>query len=216
MIGGTQICQLHIIQDAYTCACNPVPAKVWQKFKETSPRKRVFLEIEGRTKTPLIVQPHAPVKGIVFRSPYHFLEPELTACIIEHYAGDLEIFSQEGLPRFHGSRSFEYRGDESFLRLVSCCPRLHTLVIRQRVSLATMILIAEDGNMLKTFVVRKNALLKKCEWKRSSKWSIAFYNRLRCIGRDYDIAFKEMNRLFDRKWKPCLDKDFKHLRIAIS
>ncbi|XP_070196393.1 uncharacterized protein [Littorina saxatilis] len=216
LLGGTQLRQLHIVQDAYTCPCDPVPGEAWKLFKEMAPHKRVFLEIEGLTKTPLMLQPHAPVRGVIFRTPYHRLQPELTTWLVEYYGKYLEYVVQEALPRNHGSRKFHERADASFLRLVRECPKLHTLVIRERISLATLLLLAKEGKKLRWFIVRKNALIKKCEWPRAKNWTPDFHRWLRTHGRNYDLAFDQVPRILGYKWKPYVDRTFKHVRLHIE
>ncbi|KAL8616012.1 hypothetical protein ACOMHN_014974 [Nucella lapillus] len=216
LLGGTQLLQLHVLQDAYTCACGPVSPGAWKLFRDMAPEKRVFLEVQGRTKTPLLIQPHAPVRGVVIRTPYHQLTAELLLSLLEHYTKSLEYFVQEGLPRTHGSRKFPDRADERLMRLVQGCPRLHTLVIRERLSLATMLLLGKEGGTLRSLTLRKNALLKKCEWPQARAWTDDFYRRLRTHGRDYDLAFSQMPVLLKRPWKPTVDKVFKHLKVHLT
>ncbi|XP_076440898.1 uncharacterized protein LOC143280182 [Babylonia areolata] len=218
LLGGTpKLTQLHVVQDAHTCTCQPVSGAAWKLFKDMAPAKRVFLEVQGLTKTPLLLQPHAPVRGVVFRTPYHRLTPDLATWLLEYYGPCLEYFVQERLPRAHGSRRFGERADESFLRLVRACPRLHTLVIRERISLATLLLLAQEGGRrLRVFIVRKNALLKKCEWPRAKNWSPEFHQWLRRHGRNYELAFEEMPVLLGQRWKPTVDRSFKHLMMHVT
>ena len=216
LLGGTQLLQLHILQDAYTCTCQPVPSEAWKVFRDMAPAKRVFLEVQGRTKAPLLLQPHAPVRGVIFRTPYHRLTPDLATWLLHYYGACLEYFVQERLPRVHGSRRFSERADESFLRLVRACPRLHTLVIRERISLATLLLLAQEAKCLRSFIVRRNALLKKCEWPRASSWSPDFHRWLRRHGRDYELAFRQVPLLLGQRWKPSEDRAFKHLMIQVT
>nr|KAG5705314.1 hypothetical protein BaRGS_010765 [Batillaria attramentaria] len=216
LLGGTQLLQLHLLQDAYTCPCEPVASEAWKLFKEMAPNKRVFLEIQGLTKTPLLLQPHAPVRGVVFRTPYHRLTADLCTWLVEYYSKYLEYFVQESLPRAHGSRKFHERADASFLRLIRTCHRLHTLVIRERISLGTLLLIASEGRALRTFIVRENALIKKCEWPRAREWSKEYYRWLKKTSRNYQLAFQEVPVVMEQRWKPSPDRAFKHLRLLIS
>lgn len=216
LLGGTQLLQLHLLQDAYTCSCEPVSSDAWKLFKEMAPNKRVFLEIQGLTKTPILLQPSAPVRGVVFRTPYHRLTPDLATWLEEYYSKYLEYFVQESLPRAHGSRKFHERADASFLRLIRTCLRLHTLVIRERISLSTLLLIASEGRALRRFIVRENALIKKCEWPRAREWSQEYYRWLKKTSHNYQLAFEEMPVVLKQRWKPSPDRAFKHLRLLVS
>jgi F-box protein 39 len=182
-----------------------------------APNKRVFLEIQGLTKVPLMLQPHAPVRGVVFRTPYHRLRPEQTTWLVEYYGKTLEYVVQETLPRAHGSRKFHERVDESLLRLVRECPRLHTLVIRERLSLVTLLLLVQEAQgKLRQLLVRRNALIKKCEWPRAKGWSEEYYRWLRRHGKDYTLAFQQVPKLLGKRWKPTDDRIWKHMRIHIT
>ncbi|XP_076462630.1 uncharacterized protein LOC143294985 [Babylonia areolata] len=216
LLGGTQLLHLHLVQDAYTCPCLPVTPEAWKLFRQMAPSKRVFLEVEGRTTTPLLLQPHAPVRGVVFRTPYHRLHAQLVTWLVEFYSQTLEYVVQERLPRAHGSRRFQERADQGLLRLVRACPRLHTLVVRERLSLATMLLLPREGPALTSLTLRRNALLKRCEWPRAAGWSEDFHRWLRVTGRDYDLAFSHMPVLMRQAWKPLPDRVFKDLAVHVT
>jgi F-box protein 39 len=52
-------------------------------------------------------------------------------------------------------------------------------MIREKLSAATVILLAFTGKNLRNFHVRKNAILLKCDWPRKSTWDEKFYDWLK-------------------------------------
>lgn len=213
LIGGTLISDLHIVQGTHACPTVAVSSEAWKLLKEMAPFIRVTLECRGATRQDILIQPCAPVTGIVYSSCYSKVSPASIGSIIDYYYKDLQIFAQERLPRLHGSRSFHERGDSLFLQLIRRCPLLHTLVIRERVSMATVILLAKEGNSLKFLAVRQNALLKRCDWPKNPEWSNDFYTRLKETSRSYDLLIGEVSKYMGFKWQPLTDKEFKKIHM---
>lgn len=77
---------------------------------------------------------------------------------------DLEVYCHTGLPRFSRPRGFVHRPDAAYLSLATECPYLHTLMIRERVSSSTVLLLAFTAKNLRYFYVRKNAIILKSDW----------------------------------------------------
>jgi len=56
------------------------------------------------------------------------------------------VYGHRGLgPRRYRSPAFDERADMALVALVRCCKRLTRLVVRDRVSTATLIVIAAEG-----------------------------------------------------------------------
>ncbi len=98
---------------------------------------------------------------------------------VELYGPDLETYAHCRLPRFHMPRSFHERSDSAYLYLVRQCPYIHTLMIRERISSSTVLLLAYTGKNLRYFHVRRNAVILRCDWPRNPEWSDEFYRWLR-------------------------------------
>jgi F-box protein 39 len=205
------LCELHIVQDPYTCAADPVSADAWKLVKQLSPYLKVTLEIRGNTKDDIMIQPHAPVCSIIYSSPYSKLSGHVVMDLLYYYQGTLNGFIQRHIPRVHGPRSFSKRCDSALMMLVRNCPRLTTLVIRERLSTATMLLVAKEGKSLERLVVRQNALIKRSDWPKESHWSPEFYKWLRESSLSFDAARDEVKKLLDTKWRPLTDEEFKWL-----
>lgn len=209
ILASSGITKLHIIQGRYTCSADSVSDEAWRLLKDMSPYFRVTLEVRGHTKTPLILQPHAPVNRIVYDSPNLKLPHETAVWMVHYYHDTLEYFAQKRLPRSHGPRTFHDRGDAAFLMLVRSCPKLHTLIISERISTATAIQIAKIKPSLEDYIVRENGLLKRCDGPKTDN---SFRDaEIRKIARSYEATRQEISTTLGRRWVPMSDRHFKKL-----
>ncbi|XP_046335932.1 uncharacterized protein LOC124117950 [Haliotis rufescens] len=211
LLGGMGLVYLHILQDPYTCDCEAVSFEAWKLLKEIAPQLRVILEIQGLTKKDLLFQPRAPVVEVRFSTPYSKMTADIASTVVEHYSKTLELLVQKHLPRIQGRRSFHDRGDSHFLFIVQHCHRLHSLVIRERLSNASLILLANRSKNLKSLVVRQNALLKKCDWPKSPDWSTEFHRHLKKTARSYGDSKIEVAKVMGHLWRPLRDDEFMRL-----
>lgn len=214
LLAGLNLLQLYLLQDPYTCECEPVSFEAWKLVREIAPWLRVFLQVSGNTRAQLLIQPRAPVYGVFLRTPYSKLTSDLVMSLVEYYSKTLRYFVQETLPRVHGPRGIDARCDSSLLFLVRRCPSLHTLVIRERLSTSTLILLATEGKNLRTLVVRRHALIKRCDWPQPGVWTKEFYARLKRCSLDYDKCIDEVCTILRRRWRPMTDKQFMRLKIV--
>ncbi|KAH8035136.1 hypothetical protein HPB51_004377 [Rhipicephalus microplus] len=104
----------------------------------------------------------------------------------------------------------------SVVLLCRSCRRLETLVIRERISTATVLLLAYHGRSLRRFVVRGNAVIKKCDWPRNPEWSDEFYSWLRHTAQSYDAVCQEVSQILGFPWAPLTDKQFKTIVLHES
>ena len=211
MIGGIGLAHLSIVQDPYTCDAEPVSSEAWKLVKEMAPKFRVTLEIRGALRKTHLIQPYAPVSRIKSFSPYSILTPEFANKLVMYYHKTMEVFDQRRLPRVHGSRSFHDRSDSSFVLLLRRCPRMHTLIIRERISTATLLLLMTVGKNLKHVLVRRNALIKKSDWPKADDWSPEFYQWLKTKSRSYDDVSEEVSKILGYPWRPLRDEEFKFM-----
>ncbi|XP_076060071.1 uncharacterized protein LOC143036511 isoform X3 [Oratosquilla oratoria] len=174
LIGNTSLKDMHIIQNKYTENGRSLNPKAWKRCRYNNPRLRIHLCLEGSSKKEIIWQHKAPVKSVVYDSPYSQVKAPVIIQIIELYKSDLEVYAQKQLPRFHMARSFHDRIDSSLLLLTRQCPYLHTLVIREKISTATVLLLAHTAKNLHYLYVRRNALLLKIRiiglWNKWNKF----------------------------------------------
>ncbi|XP_060080964.1 uncharacterized protein LOC132560310 isoform X1 [Ylistrum balloti] len=211
LLAGTGLSDLRLVQDKYTCATEPVSADAWRIIKDMAPFLKVTLEIRGKCKNSLLLQPHAPVTSIVYDTPYYKISHADAMDFVHFYSKTLELFIQKGIPRVHGPRSFHERGDSSFVMMVKNCPKLKTLIINERISTATVLLLSHEGRSLETFLVRANAIIKRSDWPRDRDWSEEFYMKLRTNARCYNRMENEVAQKHDWKWRPLTDREFKNM-----
>ncbi|KAK0045486.1 filaggrin [Biomphalaria pfeifferi] len=214
LLSGLNIMQLHLLQDPYTCECEPVSSEAWKLVREIAPWLQVYLEVVGTTRSQVLIQPRAPVYGVFLRTPYSRLTNDLAMSLVEQYSKTLRYFVQERLPRVHGPRGFHHRSDSSFLFLVRRCSVLQTLVIRERISTSTLVLLAHEGRRLHTLLVRKYGLIKRCDWPKCGEMSKEFFANLKSASLDYSKCTDEICKVLKRRWKPMEDKPFMRLKIV--
>ena len=135
---------------------------------------------------------------------------------VELYNTDLECYAHKQLPRFKMPKSFDDRPDQAYFFLVKECPYLHTLMIRERISSATVLLLAYTGANLRYFHVRKNAIILKCDWMKQPEWSWEFYNWLKKNSRDYNDMEKEVSQILGFTWHALNDRQFKQTRLNLN
>ena len=89
-------------------------------------------------------------------------------------------------------------------------------VIRERISTATLILLAlAAGKNLKRLYVRRNALLLRADWPKSLQWSADYYSWLKKTSLSYELTQVEVSHILNRTWKPLTDKEFKSVQINV-
>jgi len=78
------------------------------------------------------------------------------SAVIERFSRTLKVYGHSGLgPRRYRSASFDDRADMALVALVRRCHLLSRLVIRDRVSTATLIVIAAEGSLRVTSIAVK-------------------------------------------------------------
>lgn len=88
-------------------------------------------------------------------------------------------------------------------------------IVRERVSTATVLLLAKAGRNLKNLVIRRNAVILRCDWPRSPEWDDEFHQWLQVSARSYDATEKEVSQLLGFKWRMLSDKQFKALSVDV-
>ncbi|XP_077500696.1 uncharacterized protein LOC144111309 [Amblyomma americanum] len=209
LLSYTALRDLHLIQTTYTEMGLCVSPRVWRECRRAAPRLRVHLSVEGTVAKELIWQEYAPVHSVIYKTPYNQVGPESALTAATYYPEDLRIYAFLGLPRFHMAKRFVDRPDSALVLLCRSCHRLETLVIRERISTATVLLLAYHGRSLRRFIVRGNAVIKKCDWPRNPDWSDEFYAWLRHTSQSYDAVCQEVSQMLGVPWAPLTDKQFK-------
>ncbi|XP_014675287.1 PREDICTED: uncharacterized protein LOC106815352, partial [Priapulus caudatus] len=213
LLGFTRVRLVVLYQDAYTCQCPPVAWDAWKSLSRQAPRLRIEMTLVGRSRTEMVLQPRAAVRTILYASRYSVLRIDTLMFIVENYARTLEVFGHQLLPRVHRPKSFHDRADSGLVLLARTCTRLHTLIVRERVSTATLLLIASYGESLEHFLVRRNAVILRSDWPPNPMWTDDYYAWLKESSRSYDAVEREVSVKLRRPWKMMTDDEFKWINL---
>ncbi|KAK8395051.1 hypothetical protein O3P69_006066 [Scylla paramamosain] len=216
LIGQSRLRNLHIVQNKYTEHGKSLSYKVWKVCRRSNPYLRVHLQVEGPCKKEIIWQPRAAVKSVVYDSPYAKISPCIMMATVEMYKQDLEVFAHMQLPRFHMPSSFHERADSSLLLLVRQAPYIHTLVVREKVSTATVLLLAHTAKNLIYFYIRRNAIMLKADWPYNPDWTPEFYAWLCKNARSYEAMEREVSQILGHRWQALTDKQFKMIKLDLN
>ncbi|XP_042216474.1 F-box only protein 39-like isoform X2 [Homarus americanus] len=216
LLGYSKVRNMYIVQNKYTENGQSLSYKAWKQCRAANPRLRVHLCSEGSCKNEIIWQQQAPVRSIVYNSPYAKIDTPVMLTIIELYKRNLEVFAHKQLPRFYMPRSFHDRIDSSLLLLVRQCPYIHTLVVREKVSTATVLLVAHTAKNLMYFYLRRNAIILKADWPFNPDWTPEFYEWLCKNARSYEAMEREVSQILGYKWQSLTDKQFKMINIDLG
>jgi len=215
--GMPKLRNIQIVSNAYSeCTPTPVDYRIWKQLRKKHPRLRVHLVTEGKHRKEITFQTRAPVKSVVYDTPYSRANQYSINLVVDLYKTDLEVYCHKGLPRFSRSRSFHERPDSSYLYLVRQCPYIHTLMIRERISSSTILLLAYTGKNLRYLNVRKNAIIMKCDWPKSPDWSDEFYSWLRKNSKNIFDLEREVSQILGFRWYALNDKQFKITHIDLN
>lgn len=88
-------------------------------------------------------------------------------------------------------------------------------MIRERISTATVLLLAHTARNLHYLFVRRNAVILRCDWPQSPDWSYEFYQWLRSSSKSYDTTEKEVSQILGYTWFMLSDQQFKLTRINL-
>ena len=88
-------------------------------------------------------------------------------------------------------------------------------MVRERISTATVLLIAHTAQNLRYLYVRRNAVILRCDWPQSPDWSHEFYEWLRSSSRSYDATEKEVSQILGYVWFMLSDRQFKLTNINL-
>ena len=113
-------------------------------------------------------------------------------------------------------KSWSDRADSAYLYLVRQCPYIHTLLIRERISSSTILLLAYTGKNLRYFHVRRNAIILRMDWPKSPEWSWDFYKWLKKTCRTYEDMEREVSQIMGFRWHALNDKQYKLTPVNLN
>jgi F-box protein 39 len=86
-------------------------------------------------------------------------------------------------------------------------------MIRERISTATVLLLARTAANLQYFYVRKSNVLLECEWPQNPDWCDGFYDWLCESSRSYEETEKEVSQILQTDWKFLTDDQFQKVSL---
>lgn len=217
LLASTSLRHLHILQNNY-CPTTPAAchAKAWKSFQLENPDIKVHLRLESSSSNAeLTYQPNAPVHSITYHTGKERMSTEKLVKIVDMYKYTLTTYGHELLPRFTCPKSFHNRIDSMLLLLARQCPNLTTLAIRERVSTATVLLVARTAVNLRFFYVRRNAIILRCDWPKNPEWTDDYYGWLRESSRSYEATEREVSMILGYRWSMLSDRNFKNMKIHL-
>jgi F-box protein 39 len=245
---------LCLVEDAYTVHCSRsdsqepnsghfISSNTWRQVTATLPRLRLRLaylqqaaatddsiarDDDPSTTTTMTLQPpEAPVQAVELGGPYPlYPTPSLLTALADRHADTLKAFGVAGGGAGRRKRrGWRDRMDTDLVEFVRRCGTLRRLVIRDTVSTATLIVLASVGQgHLEELVVRRNAVILRCDWPREERWSDEFYARLRTAARSYDETEREISSIltgsrtrtvekYCSSWTMLPDRLFRRVRV---
>lgn len=217
LLSSTALKHLHIFQNNYSpttpAACS---SKAWRQLRKDNPQIKVHLRVESTTSGDITFQLNAPVYSITYKSPKNHITSEKIINIVDSYKYTLTTYGHELLPKYLSQNSFHNRIDSLLVLMARQCHNLTSLTIREKVSTATLLLLAKTAINLRFFNVRRNAVVQKCDWPRNPEWSDDFYEWLKISSRKYDLTEKEISQILGYKWSMLSDSSFKKIKIHLT
>lgn len=217
LLSSTALRHLHIFQNTYSpttpAACSQ---KAWKQLRKDNPKIKVHLRLESTANKDITFQPGAPVYSMTYRSSKNQITTDKIIQIVDMYKHTLTTFGHELLPKYHCPKSFNHRIDSLLVLMTRQCFNLTSLTIREKVSTATLLLLAKTAVNLRFFNVRKNAIVQRCDWPKNPDWSEEFYEWLKQSSRKYESTEQEISQILGYRWVMLCDKSFKKVRIHLS
>ncbi|XP_050436850.1 F-box/LRR-repeat protein 21 isoform X2 [Adelges cooleyi] len=213
LLSQTTLRHLHIVQNRYTpIDIEPIHPIDWRHFTKANPWLRVHLRVESVRERQILWQAGAPVSSVIYKSPNIRMSADIINKVVELYSKSLNTFGHLDLPKFYQPSSFNERIDTKLIDLCRSCNKMDTLMVREKISTCTLLLLAHYGHSLKYLYVRRNAVILRCDWKHLSEWSEEFYRWLKKSSMSYQIVEEQVaNCLGLEKWNLLSDKEFKQI-----
>ncbi|XP_058800831.1 uncharacterized protein LOC131669741 isoform X2 [Phymastichus coffea] len=226
LLGYTQLQHLHILQNRYSpkdIFINLPKNAAWRKMKSNNPHLRVHFEIESQKPLDIILpfnpnQPNEiPCQSIVLDNPNTQIPSSIILQHAIHFNKTLRVYALRGLTRYYLPRVFPKRVDEAIVKLCKLCPDLHTLMIRNKISTATILEIVSIAKSLRFLYVRRNVVLKKCDadWLSIVDWPAEHYKWIKDHCNDYEKTEREVSRILGYRWRMLSEKEFAKQAISL-
>ncbi|XP_011307489.1 uncharacterized protein [Fopius arisanus] len=218
LIGHTKLEHLHILQNQYSPVNSVIKLPrnaAWIKIRKNNPKLQVHIEVESKKPEmtlPLEFPEHSsiPCHSIIIRNPVVQLAKETIMAQAINFRSTLKTYAVQGLSKYYLSRKFSHRMDSYLVQLCRSCPHINTLMIRDKISTATILEIASVAKSLKYLYVRRNVVLKKCDkdWLMYGNWSEEHENWVKLNSHDYEDTEREVSKILGYRWHMLSEKEF--------
>ncbi|XP_050535286.1 uncharacterized protein LOC126902252 isoform X2 [Daktulosphaira vitifoliae] len=217
LISQTTVRNLYIVQNTYTpTEIESINVYDWKRSTIASPQLKVHLRIESSRERQILWQIGAPVSSIIYKSPIIQMTADIINKIVELYSNSLLTFGNLDLPKFYQPKSFIERNDRNLIDLCRMCNKLDTLIVREKISTCTLLLLAYYGQSLKYLYVRRNAVILRFDWQYQSEWSSEFYQWLKKSSMSYQVAEEQVAKCLGLDyWSLLNDKEFKSITLKM-
>ncbi|KAL0121925.1 hypothetical protein PUN28_007013 [Cardiocondyla obscurior] len=219
LIGYTKLRHLHILQNRYSPKDTTIrlPKRAsWIKMRANNPYLKVHFEIESHKATdillPIDLLEHSviPCHSIVLNNPNTQVSPSM----VFHgtfFDSTIRVYAFKGVTRYYLHRSFAKRLDEALVQFCRMCPNLHTLMIRDKISTATLLEIVSTAKCLRCLYVRRNVVLKRFDraWSEILDRSSEYYRWIKVNSRNYESTEREVSKILGYRWHMLSEKEFK-------
>ncbi|XP_076631879.1 uncharacterized protein LOC143346993 isoform X1 [Colletes latitarsis] len=246
LIGYTKLKHLHIVQNRYSPKGTTIrlPKRIsWVKMKANNPYLKVHFEVESYKPTdillPIDLLEHGaiPCHSIVVDNPNTQIS---SSTILNHgtfFASTMKVYAFKGLTRYFLHRNFAQRLDEALVQFCRMCPNLHTLflrcdgmhsnsctkgfttilMIRDKISTATILEIVSTAKALRCLYVRRNTVLKRCDrdWLKIMNWSPEHYEWIKTNSCSYENTEREVSKILKYRWTMLSEKEFKNKTLKL-
>uniref|UniRef100_A0A182IL67 Uncharacterized protein n=1 Tax=Anopheles atroparvus TaxID=41427 RepID=A0A182IL67_ANOAO len=220
LLADSQVKHLTLLQNRYTppaLAISPCSAKAWLVVRRDNPKLRVHLRVESTTNAVILLQPEAPVASMIYQTPKTMITSDQLVAAVDAYKYTLTVYGHEqllaGVPEAPmKGQEYQERPDSLLVLLARSCPGLNTLMIRECISTATVILIAKSSPNLRHLYINRGQVKVGCDWPRNPEWTDEFYQWLQTASRTMEATEREVSRILDLPSWHLLSED--HFQMA--
>ncbi|KAJ8668078.1 hypothetical protein QAD02_009741 [Eretmocerus hayati] len=226
LLGYTQLRHLHILQNRYSpreLVGNLPKNASWKKMKMNNPKLKVHFEIESKKSSDIVLAFDAhmhsqiPVHSIVLDNPNTQIPTSIILSHAMYFGSTMRIYALKGLTRYYLPKKFSKRIDETLVKFCKLCPNLHTLMIRDKISTATLLEIVSSAKSLRRLYVRRNVVIKKCDadWLICGGWSVEHHKWIKDNCHSYEKTENEVSRILGYRWYMLSEKEFADQSITL-
>ncbi|XP_063981305.1 uncharacterized protein LOC135164664 isoform X1 [Diachasmimorpha longicaudata] len=218
LISHTKLEHFHILQNRYSPADSVIKLprnEAWVKVRKNNKKLQVHIEVESKKPDmilPLEFPEHSaiPCHSIIITNAVMQLPKETIMAHAVNFRSTLTTYAIKGLSKYYLSRKFADRMDTYLVQLCRTCPHISTLMIRDKISTATILGIVSEAKSLKYLYVRRNVVLKKFDkdWSIYGDWSKQHENWIKSNCHSYEDTEREVSRILGYRWHMLSEKEF--------